>query len=122
MSRQTIRAAFKTVVETVYSGLIYDTRLSDSRDDPEYISIYLTSGEVDTYSTFTETRSEVVIEFSKQAATDSELDTVADQIINAALNNQALKAEVKNSLFTGFEYETRENGQHVLRMTFNILY
>jgi len=122
MSRQTIREAFKTAIQKVYSGPIYQTRLTDNRNDPESVQIYLTSGDVETYTTFTETTADIVIEYAKQGATDTQLDAIADQIISTLLNDSDLKLEIKHCRFQGFTYEPQESGYQTISLTFRILY
>ena len=122
MSRQSIRDAFKTAIQQVYSGPIYQTRLTDTRNDPESVQIYLTSGDVSTYTTFTETQAEIVIEFSKQGATDAQLDAVADQITSTLLSDATLKTTIKHCKFDAYSYEQQENGLQAIRLNFGILY
>lgn len=122
MSRKQIRNAFNNAAKGVYSGDIYETRLSDFRDISESVSIYFTGGEVQNFVSFEETQAEIIIEFFKQGATDDVLDEVADQIKEAVLVNDDIDTELTQILYTGFEYETQENGQNSIKLKFNIMY
>lgn len=121
MSRELIRQAFKDAVATVFTGPVYTTRITDNRDDNEYVSIYIEGGEVSRSSSGKAYDSDIVVRFCKQRATDEQLDIVSDQIVTAIESSQAVRQLVRRPLLTGFEYEP--DGTHNgLNNTFRIMY
>ena len=122
MSRETIRQAFKSAVESVYEGQIYTSRITDNRDDDEYISIYIEGGEHARNFSGIETEARITVSFyKKQPAEDSELDQVVDPIIDLIPGFPAVLSEVKNPLLESFGYES--DGKHNgISHTFRVIY
>tara|TARA_R110001599_G_scaffold100770_5_gene258101 strand:- start:3154 stop:3519 length:366 start_codon:yes stop_codon:yes gene_type:complete len=121
MSRESIRQAFKTAVASVYSGRVYTTRVTDNREDTEYVAIYIEDGEIGHNSTSKEYDSRIIVRYCKQRATDEALDAVADQLIAAVESHATVRQAVKRPILTGFDYEP-DSTHNGLNHIFRILY
>ena len=122
MSRESIRQAFKTAVESVFSGQVFTSRLNDLRETTEYATIYIESGEINPNFSGFETTSDIAIKYAKQNASDAELDQVMDGIIVAILSSPEIKEEAGNILFSRFEYDDESDDVVSITYTANIIY
>ena len=122
MSREQIRQAFKSAVESVFLDKpVYTSRITDNRDDTEYVSVYIEEGDIDYNFSGSETESLITVKYLKQNAKDVELDDVAESILIAILNHDDVKQAVKRPRLTHFGYES-DSTHNGLSHTFKILY
>lgn len=122
MSREEVRQAFKAAAATVFTGSVYTTRSADNRDDTEYVSVYIRDGEVVHNFSGVETTASLAITYSKQNATDEQLDTISSAIEQAVPSNAAVLAAVKNVRFERFEYDEESSDIPSITLTYRILY
>ena len=122
MSREQIRQAFKSAVATIYSGAVHTSRVTDNRDSQEWVNIYLE--EVVTGRNFSgvQSEAELAIKFSKQNATDSQLDAVASQIEAAILSNEGISTLVRNPLLQRIEYSTEEGEVPAIALIYKLIF
>lgn len=122
MSRESIRQAFKTAVESVFSGQVFTSRLNDLRETTEYVTIYIESGEISPNFSGFETTSDINIKYAKQNASDEELDQTMEDMITAILSSSAVQREAGNIVFSRFEYDDESDDIVSITYTATIIY
>lgn len=122
MSREQIRQAFKSAVTTIYSGAVYTSRVTDNRGSQEWVNIYLEEVVVGHNFSGVQSEAELAIKFSKQNATDSQLDAVASQIEAAILSNEGISTLVRNPLLQRIEYSTEEGEVPTITLIYKLIF
>lgn len=122
--RQKIRAAMKAVVEKIYAGKVFDSRVFEARGVPEFVSIYLESGEVVWDGLKATTTAELVISYQVEEFTDdAALDEVADRINDALATERILPDLIQGLMPAGFEYlPEKESAFSGIAQRYTIIY
>lgn len=123
MLNEPIRAAYKAAIETVYTaGPVYSGRMLDVRDIPEYVSVFMQSGQfhrqLSGQISGLGTECDLFITIAKSDATDAQLDAIATNIMTAIAASSAFS----RPLPMAFEYGQNEDNMNTLTLTYQVLY
>lgn len=122
MSRESVRQAFKSAIQTVYSGHVESGRLRDLSKYPEYASVYLSSGSFDNTFSGRSTACEMIISYHKQNATDAELDAVIEAIHGAIASSSPVAEVAGNVMPQRFDYTDDSTDMAGISYTYNITF
>lgn len=122
MSRESVRQAFKRAVQSVFVGTVYTSRVTDNRDDNEYVSIFIEEGDITHNFSGSETEARITVRYcKKQPVEDGVLDVVADQVIAAIAEFPDVLAVVGRPLLESFSYEP-DSQHNSINHTFRVIY
>ncbi len=124
-SRQSIRSAVKSIVETFYVNRVETAqRFSPADADTEFALVYFTEGVAVDEGVGFFTRVEMQIAFFKSGvSSDDELDDYEDQLALAIQSDTTLRTLVRGFDFSGFLYdETEDNRFSSLVLRFSVSY
>ncbi|WP_020408925.1 hypothetical protein [Hahella ganghwensis] len=122
-TREQVRQAVKDTVALSYSGNTYTSRRSDTRNDKEFVQVFVAQGDVEPVMGLTfSTEALLYVSYYKQLADDSDLDTVADQIRTSILTDSTLRSVLGAIAYAGYEYGDLDDGTPGITHRFTIKY
>lgn len=121
--RGLIRDAIRDLLEPLFSFPVYTGRDVDGRKVPQFINVYLPTGDVEYAGLQKSTTAVLAVSYRvEDVVDDDDLDVVADKI-EAAMKPQALGDLASGMLYDGFEYlDERERGFDGITLRFNVVY
>lgn len=123
-NRKAIRDAIKAALQTVFAGPIYTSRYIDVRDETKFVNVYFEGGEIEFDGVRQNTTASVVVEYNTELdASDDDIDSVADALIQA-LETEPVATDIVQGFYpVAFEYlPLQESAFNTFVWRFTVIY